>query len=96
MEDESGAFSIDPTGGSISVRDPSKLDRETKDVIRMRVFARERKPNVNPNARATPAVVEVHLLDANDNNPQFVPSSVYVFSATEVDPPSTIVGQVRL
>lgn len=62
----------------------------------MRVFARERKPNVNPNVRAVPAVVEVHLLDANDNNPQFVPSSVYVFSATEVDPPSSIVGQVSI
>ena len=60
----------------------------------MRVFARERKPNVNPNAKALPAVVEVHLLDANDNNPQFVPSSVYVFSATEVDAPGSIVGQV--
>lgn len=78
------------------MRDPSKLDRETKDVIRMRVFARERKPNVNPNAKNMPAVVEVHLLDANDNNPQFFPSSVYVFSATEVDAPGTIVGQVIL
>ncbi|CAL1272163.1 unnamed protein product [Larinioides sclopetarius] len=94
LEDESGAFSIDPTGGSISVKDPSKLDRETKDVIRMRVFAKEKKPNVNPNAKNTPAVVEVHLLDANDNNPQFVPSSVYVFSATEVDEPGSVVGQV--
>ncbi|GIY34023.1 protocadherin Fat 2 [Caerostris extrusa] len=79
LEDESGAFSIDPTGGSISVKDPSKLDRETKDLIRMRVFAKEKKPNVNPNVKATPAIVEVHLLDANDNNPKVCPKQCLRF-----------------
>ncbi|GFY64504.1 cadherin-89D [Trichonephila inaurata madagascariensis] len=76
LEDESGAFSIDPAGGSISVKDPSKLDRETKDVIRMRLLWK------------------FTCWMPTDNNPQFVPSSVYVFSATEVDEPYSIVGQV--
>lgn len=92
--DETGGFSIDDKEGWIRVRDPAKLDREKVDKLTMRVLALERKPNVNPDAKASTTVVEVSLLDANDNNPQFLPEGVYVFSVTETDPPGTVIGSV--
>ncbi|XP_037269642.2 protocadherin Fat 3 isoform X1 [Rhipicephalus microplus] len=94
LVDETGGFTIDEKEGWIRVRDPSKLDREKVDKLTMRVLALERKPNVNPDAKASTTVVEVSLLDANDNNPQFLPEGVYVFSVTETDPPGTLIGSV--
>ncbi|EEC18238.1 cadherin-repeats domain-containing protein [Ixodes scapularis] len=92
--DDTGGFTIDEKEGWIRVRDPAKLDREKVDKLTMRVLALERKPNVNPDAKASTAVVEVSLLDANDNNPQFLPEGVYIFSVTETDPPGTVIGSV--
>ncbi|XP_064457801.1 protocadherin Fat 3-like [Ornithodoros turicata] len=92
--DETGGFMIDEKEGWIRVKDPSKLDREKVEKLGMKVLALERKPNVNPEAKASTTVVEVSLLDANDNNPQFIPEGVYVFSVTETDPPQTIIGSV--
>ncbi|KAG1665576.1 Protocadherin Fat 4 [Nymphon striatum] len=61
----------------------------------IRVFAVEKNPNVAPDAKPSFTVVEVHLLDANDNNPKFLPSSIYSFSVDETAPPGTIIGYVR-
>lgn len=74
LHDDSGAFKIDPTSGWISVKDPTKLDRETTDKIRMHVTTVERKPNVNPDIgkRKRGTSVEINLLDSNDNTPFFV------------------------
>lgn len=74
LHDDSGAFKIDPQSGWISVKDPSKLDRETTDKIRMHVSTAERKPNVNPDIgkRKRGTSVEINLLDSNDNTPFFV------------------------
>lgn len=74
LHDESGAFKIDPSSGWISVKDPTKLDRESTDRIRMQVTTLERKPNVNPDVgkRKRGTSVEINLLDSNDNTPFFV------------------------
>lgn len=74
LHDDSGAFQIDPSSGWISVRDPTKLDREMTDKIRMQVSTLERKPNVNPEMgkRKRATQVEINLLDSNDNTPFFV------------------------
>ncbi|UYV72312.1 hypothetical protein LAZ67_9002575 [Cordylochernes scorpioides] len=95
LEDPSGAFTIDQVAGWINVKDPAKLDRETKDTIVLKVRAVERKPNVKPGTAEGSTTVEVHLLDANDNNPRFVPGNVYHFAATEIDLPGTVVGTVK-
>ena len=67
LEDPSGGFRIDEKTGWISVRDPSRLDRETQSKIQMKVTAVEKRPQVNSSTTTT---VEVNLLDANDNNPE--------------------------
>lgn len=97
LHDESGAFKIDENSGWISVKDPGKLDRESKDRIRMTVAAVERKPNVNPDAvkqNTGSTTVEINLLDANDNNPQFFPSNLYTLSVLETAPTGTVLGSI--
>ena len=42
------------------------------------------------------ATVKLTLLDANDNNPRFIPSNQYEFSITEDTLPGTIIGTVSL
>ena len=68
LEDPSRAFKIDSKTGWISVKDPTKLDRESQSKISMKVTAVEKKPHVNSSSSVT--TVEINLLDANDNNPQ--------------------------
>lgn len=77
LHDESGAFRIDQSTGWISVKDPTKLDREVTDKIRMQVTTIERKPNVNPDTgrKKRGTWVEINLLDSNDNTPFFVGTS---------------------
>ncbi|CAB0007915.1 unnamed protein product [Nesidiocoris tenuis] len=61
----------------------------------MRVLAREKTPSVvNPNSESF-VNVEVTLLDANDNNPTFVPSNLYEFTISNVAPVGHIVGKVE-
>lgn len=69
LEDPSGGFKIDEKTGWISVRDPTKLDRETQSKIQMKVSALEKKPFSNNRPTTS---VEINLLDANDNNPQVI------------------------
>ncbi|XP_076330075.1 protocadherin Fat 4-like [Tachypleus tridentatus] len=95
LEDESRAFSVDESNGWIKVHDPSKLDRETKDLLIMKVTAKEVLPNVNPNVPESFTQVQIHLLDANDNNPQFIPEPAYNFIVTETDPPGSTLGFVK-
>ncbi|XP_054156169.1 protocadherin Fat 4-like isoform X2 [Oppia nitens] len=95
LDDPSGAFKIDENTGWISVKDPTRLDRESNDRIQMKVTAIERKPNINPEAaKAKYTTVELNLLDANDNNPQFFPQNLYTFAVLETAPAATIVGSV--
>ncbi|KAI2804340.1 hypothetical protein BLOT_003322, partial [Blomia tropicalis] len=95
LKDDSGAFQIDPSTGWISVKNPSKLDRETNDRIGLRVTAVERKPNINPDlTEPKSCFVEITLLDSNDNNPQFFPSNIYTFSVLETAATGTLIGSV--
>ena len=86
LEDPSGGFQIDEKTGWISVRDPTKLDRETRSKIVMKVSAIERKPFSKDHSTTS---VEINLLDANDNPPAF-DKSVYTLELPEGLPLGTI------
>lgn len=96
LQDDSEAFTIDPNSGWISVKNPEKLDRETRAKIQMKVTAKESKPNANPDANkhGPSTTVEINLLDANDNNPQFFPSNIYTFNVLETAPEGTVLGSI--
>ncbi|XP_043600615.1 cadherin-89D isoform X2 [Bombus pyrosoma] len=98
LRDPSGAFSVDAKSGWLTVKDQSVLDREKRDHLRMKVVAIERKPSVvlrNGSRKMDSSVdVEVTLLDANDNNPIFVPGNLYELVAKTDYKVGTVLGQV--
>lgn len=68
---------------SFQVRDQTVLDREKRSTISMRVYAKEKVPSVVTSQLGTSSVnIEVTLLDANDNNPTFIPNNLYEFVIT--------------
>ncbi|XP_014608938.1 PREDICTED: cadherin-89D [Polistes canadensis] len=99
LNDPSGAFSMDPRTGWLTVKDQNVLDRERRDRLRMKVYAIERKPSViwTDGKRANGSSVDIHvsLLDANDNNPVFVPSNLYELVARADAKIGTVLGQVH-
>ncbi|XP_076546955.1 cadherin 89D isoform X2 [Osmia lignaria lignaria] len=97
LQDPSGAFSVDPRSGWLMVKDQSVLDREKRDHLRMKVLAIERKPSVVLGGRGNGSSVdvEVTLLDANDNNPIFVPGNLYELVARSDYKVGTVLGQVH-
>ncbi|XP_076758983.1 cadherin 89D [Xylocopa sonorina] len=101
LRDRSGAFSVDPKSGWLTVKNQSVLDREKKDYLRMRVYAIERKPSVVARDGSSDANdgsyvdVEVTLLDANDNNPIFLPGNLYELVARTDYKVGTVLGQVH-
>ncbi|XP_068082261.1 cadherin-89D [Anabrus simplex] len=102
LDDPSQAFIIDPRTGWLTVRDQGMLDREKQASLTMTVYAKEKVPSVvhtsinNSEAglEASSVTVEVTLLDANDNNPTFIPSNVYEFTVESDAKIGDIVGQV--
>lgn len=48
----------------------------------MKVYAKEKVSSVIPNAGESSVNIQVTLLDANDNNPTFVPTNLYDFVVT--------------
>ncbi|XP_063243263.1 LOW QUALITY PROTEIN: cadherin-89D [Bacillus rossius redtenbacheri] len=94
LEDPRGAFVVDPRTGWLTVRDQAALDRERQSSLTMRVEAREKVPSA-AGSQVSAATVEVTLLDANDNNPAFVPSNLYEFSVESDVRVGSIVGQVH-
>lgn len=96
LEDESGAFAVEPKSGWLTVRDQTHLDREQHGYIRMKIYAREKLESVLKSAKDSSFVeVEVTLLDANDNNPTFVPNNLYEFFLKSDEPIGTKIGQVK-
>ncbi|KAG7190894.1 hypothetical protein KM043_006955 [Ampulex compressa] len=100
LRDPSGAFSVDPRSGWLTVKDQTILDREKRNNLRMKVLAVERKPSVVlvdgvHGANSSSVDVEVTLLDANDNNPIFVPSNLYEFVVRSDSKVGTVLGQVH-
>lgn len=99
LVDPSGAFSVDARSGWLTVRDQSVLDRERRDRLRMRVVAVEKRPSVvaprNGSSSSSSVDVDVTLLDANDNNPIFVPGNLYELVARSDSKVGTVLGQVH-
>ena len=94
LRDPSGAFSVDGKSGWLTVKDQSVLDREKRDHLRMKVLAIERRPSVVLR-NGSFVDVEVTLLDANDNNPIFVPGNLYELVARTDYKVDTVLGQVH-
>ncbi|XP_072758851.1 cadherin-89D isoform X2 [Anoplolepis gracilipes] len=98
LEDPSGAFGVDPGSGWLTVRDQTILDREKRDRLKMKVYAVERQPSVVATGKTSGKSfvdVEVTLLDANDNNPIFVPGNLYELVARSDAKIGTVLGQVH-
>lgn len=100
INDETDTFQINENNGWISVKNSHKLDRETNSKFILHVSTIEKNPNIamtDSNGRLkrnTQCTVEVNLLDANDNNPQYYPSNHYSFNVLETAEENTIVGNV--
>lgn len=72
------------------------LDRETRSVLQLKVSAREKSPSVVPEKDGQSSVsIEVTLLDANDNNPMFIPNNLYEFMIGSDASAGDLVGTVR-
>lgn len=74
------------------------LDREKQPSLGMRVYAKEKVPSVvkkpdNSSSEAS-VTVEVTVLDANDNNPIFMPSNLYEFTVESDARVGDVIGQV--
>lgn len=74
------------------------LDREKQPSLGMTVYAKEKVPSVvkkaNDSSSEASVAVEVTVLDANDNNPIFMPSNLYEFTAESDARVGDIIGQV--
>lgn len=97
LEDPLQAFNIDARTGWLTVRDQGRLDREKQPTLTMRVRAKEKTASVVRGATDSSSSVNVTvtLLDANDNNPSFVPSNLYEFTAYTDAVIGDVIGQVR-
>lgn len=99
LQDPSGAFSVDAKSGWLTVKDQRVLDRETRDHLKMKVYALEHRPSVvatdDGSSKRSSVDVEVTLLDANDNNPIFAPSNLYELMARNDAKVGTVLGQVH-
>ncbi|XP_034938287.1 cadherin-89D isoform X2 [Chelonus insularis] len=95
LDDPSEAFAVDPKTGWLTVKDERVLDREKTSFIRMQVLAVEKKPSIITGSNSSSVAVEVTLLDANDNNPTFIPTNVYEFMTRTNAKVGTVLGKVH-
>ncbi|XP_045465404.1 cadherin-89D [Harmonia axyridis] len=96
LDDKTGAFTLDSRSGWLTVREQAVLDREKRSSISMRVYAKEKMPSMVTNKIGSSSVnVEVTLLDANDNNPSFIPNNLYNFMITTDAREGEAVGKVH-
>lgn len=81
----------------MQVRDQTILDREKRANIKMKVYAKEKVPSVIRSRKSSTSSVgiEVTLLDANDNNPTFIPNNVYEFIISSDAKKGDLVGQIH-
>ncbi|CAD6233777.1 GSCOCG00007273001-RA-CDS [Cotesia congregata] len=99
LDDESGAFDIDGKSGWLTVKDERVLDRERISAIKMKVLAVEKKPSVvtltTQSKNSSYVFVQVSILDANDNNPMFIPGNIYEFMTRTNAKVGTVLGKVH-
>lgn len=98
LDDESGAFYIDGKSGWLTVKDERVLDRERISAIKMKVLAVEKKPSVvtlHQSKNSSYVFVQVTILDANDNNPIFIPGNIYEFMTRTNAKVGTVLGKVH-
>lgn len=94
-EDPAGAFLIDPRTGWITVRDQELLDREMRSTITINIQAIEKlEPYEKSGMEPSSVDVEVTLLDANDNTPQFEMGNLYEFKISETSPVGHVIGYI--
>lgn len=80
----------------LQVKDQTILDREKRSTINMRVYAKEKSPSVVTEKVGSSSVnIEVTLLDANDNNPTFIPNNLYDFIISTELKVGDVVGQIH-
>lgn len=90
-----GAFLIDPRTGWITVRDQELLDREVRTKIRITIQAIEKvEPYGKKNLKPSSVEIEITLLDANDNTPQFDMGNLYEFKVNQQAPAGHVVGYI--
>lgn len=90
-----GAFLIDPRTGWITVRDQELLDREVRTKIRITIQAVEKiEPYGKKNQKPSSVEIEITLLDANDNTPQFDMGNLYEFKVNQQAAIGHIVGYI--
>ncbi|KAJ8730776.1 hypothetical protein PYW08_002189 [Mythimna loreyi] len=81
-----GKFGVFPDG-YLYVK--SLLDREERDYYSLTIIATDHgKP-----ARSSQVPVVIHVLDENDNSPQFT-NTTFIFKIKENEPPDTFVGKL--
>ncbi|CAG9765181.1 unnamed protein product [Ceutorhynchus assimilis] len=95
LDDKSGAFSLDARTGWLTVRDQAVLDREKRSAIKMKVYAKEKVPSMITNDVGSSVNIDVTLLDANDNNPAFIPTNLYDFVVYTPAKKGDLVGQIH-
>lgn len=94
-ETPAGAFLIDQRTGWITVRDQELLDREVRDKIAMTINAIEKvEPYEDKNQESSSVQIDIMLLDANDNTPQFNSGNLYEFKITQNASIGHIVGLI--
>ena len=69
FRNNSAAFEIHPVSGVVTVKDSSRLDRETMSSYNLEVVA------TNPDGLSSSALLQVTVLDVNDNLPVFTQST---------------------
>lgn len=95
-EDPPGAFTVDPQSGWMTVKNQSLLDRENQPTVKLLVQAVEKvKPYKQLDTADTTAAVEITLLDANDNSPQFEHGSLYEFKVDMNASIGHVVGKIK-
>lgn len=78
------------------MRDQTILDREKRSSLGMRVYAKEKTPSVVTEKQGASSVrIVVTLLDANDNNPTFIPNNLYDFMVSVDARVGEVVGKVH-
>lgn len=94
-ETPNGAFLIDPRTGWITVRDQELLDREVRTKISITIQAIEKvEVYGDRNQRPSTVHIEITLLDANDNTPQFDMGNLYEFKINQNAPVGHVVGYI--